>query len=213
MEKVEIGLATLYLGDCLEVMRTLEKVDAVITDPPYGIGIDGQKESVKNGVQIRKEHEFGGWDKERPGAEVFDEMMRLGKQQIIWGGNYFADLLPATRGWLVWYKGQTGLTMSDGELAYTNLDKPLRLFNIHRTHLWKEGPEHPTQKPTVLMKWCMNQVPDAETILDPFMGSGTTGVAAVEGGKRFIGIEISRKYFAIAKRRIERAQQQQRLFA
>ena len=208
-----IGNATLYLGDCRDILPTLPKVDAVITDPPYGLGIDGQKESVRrDGSQLRKHHEKLGWDKEIPDSAVMQAVLAAGRKHIVWGGNYFSDDLPSSRGWLVWFKGQTGLTMSDGELAWTSLQIPLRVKNLHRTHLWQESPEHPTQKPTELMEWCLSFVPDAKTILDPFMGSGTTGVACANLGKKFVGIERERKYFDIACERIARAQAQGQLF-
>jgi hypothetical protein len=187
-------------------------VDAVITDPPYGLGIDGQKESVRrDGSQLRKHHEKLGWDKTIPDSLLMQAVLAAGQQHIVWGGNYFSDDLPSSRGWLVWFKGQTGLTMSDGELAWTSLQIPLRVKNMHRTHLWQESPEHPTQKPTELMEWCLSFVPDAKTILDPFMGSGTTGVACANLGRSFIGIEREPKYFDIACRRIEQAQAQGQL--
>ena len=211
-EKVTIGNATLYLGDCRDILPTLPKVDAVITDPPYGLGIDGQKESVRrDGSQLRKHHEKLGWDKAIPDSGLMQAVLAAGHQHIVWGGNYFSDDLPSSRGWLVWFKGQTGLTMSDGELAWTSLQIPLRVKNLHRTHLWQESPEHPTQKPTELMEWCLSFVPDAKTILDPFMGSGTTGVAAMNLQRTFIGIEREPKYFDIACRRIEQAQAQGQL--
>lgn len=209
-----IGAATLYLGDCAKVLMTLPFADAVVTDPPYGLGIDGQKESFRpDKSQVRKHHEKLGWDEEIPSSALMKLILISAKSQIIWGGNYFTKDLPPSRGWLVWFKGQTGLTMSDGELAWTNLEMPLRVKNLHRTHLWQEGPEHPTQKPTDLMEWCLSFVPEANTILDPFMGSGTTGVACMNLGKSFVGIEREPKYFDIACRRIEDAQRQERLFA
>ena len=212
--KEVIGSAELWLGDCRDILPTLGKVDAVITDPPYGLGIDGQKESVRrDGSQLRKHHEKLGWDKAIPDSGLMQSVLAAGQQHIVWGGNYFSDDLPSSRGWLVWFKGQTGLTMSDGELAWTSLQIPLRVKNLHRTHLWQESPEHPTQKPTELMEWCLSFVPDAKIILDPFMGSGTTGVACMNLGRTFIGIEREPKYFDIACRRIEDAQRQGRLIA
>ncbi len=208
-----IGNAELWLGDCRDILPTLPKVDAVITDPPYGLGIDGQKESTRrDGSQLRKHHQKLGWDSVIPDAELMQGVLAAGEQQIVWGGNYFSDDLPRSRGWLVWFKGQTGLTMSDGELAWTSLSMPLRVKNLHRTHLWQESPEHPTQKPTELMEWCLGFLPDAKTIVDPFMGSGTTGVACMNLGRSFIGIEREPKYFDIACRRIEDAQRQSRMF-
>jgi site-specific DNA-methyltransferase (adenine-specific) len=210
----QIGAATLYLGDCREVLPTLGKVDAVVTDPPYGINIDGQKGSNhKNGTQLRKHHEKLGWDSAPPDKELLQAVVTAGTWAIVWGGNYFMEALPPQKAWLVWDKAQYGLTMSDGELAWTNLPKVLRIKKMHRTHLWQDNPEHPTQKPLKLMKWCIGELPDnAETILDPFMGSGTTGVAAVQMGRDFIGIEREPKYFDIACKRIEDAQRQGDMF-
>jgi site-specific DNA-methyltransferase (adenine-specific) len=203
---VTIGRATLYLGDCRDILPTLAKVDAVVTDPPYGIGIDGQKGSQsKNPKHDRKEHEFLGWDSERPSADIFQEIFNASEEQIIWGGNYFVEHLPARKGWLVWDKGQHGLTMSDAELAFTSLEKPLRVKVVNRCEIIKGGALHPTQKPVSLMKWCLEQIPHCNTILDPFMGSGTTGVAAIQMGRKFIGIEREPKYFEVACRRIAEA--------
>lgn len=213
VEWVTIGRAKLALGDCREVLPTLGKVDAVVTDPPYGIGIDGQKGSDrKNGTQLRKTHEHLGWDSAIPDRTLFDLILAAAPHAIIWGGNYFVEHLPPQKAWLVWDKEQTGLSMSDGELAWTNLKQVLRIKKMHRTHLWQEQPEHPTQKPVRLMSWCLGFLPDASSILDPFMGSGTTGVAAMQLGRDFIGIEREPKYFDIACRRIEDAQRQGDLF-
>lgn len=195
----------IWLGDCREVLPQIGKVDAVVTDPPYGIGIDGQKEIInKNPKHNRKFFEARGWDDATPPVEVFDAIRSAAEIQIIWGGNYFVDrgLLPK-KGWLVWDKGQRALTMSDGELAYSSLDKPLRMFTLNRAALIADGTEHPTQKPLRLMEWCLTHIPDAKNILDPFMGSGTTGVACVKMGRKFIGIEREPKYFDIARRRLE----------
>lgn len=203
-KEVVIGNARLLLGDCLEILPKLGKVDAVVTDPPYGIGRDGHGKSKRvNGQNWYKEYEFKGWDEHPPSVELLDLLRASSAHQIFWGGNYFD--LPSSRGWLVWYKGQQGLSMSDAELAWTSLDMPLRLTDVHRTHLWQEKPEHPTQKPTRVMQWCLGFLPTAQTILDPFMGSGTTGVACAKLGRSFIGIEIDEGYFDIACRRIQDA--------
>ena len=209
MTPVVIGNATLYLGDCRDILPTLPKVDAVITDPPYGIDKDGQKRTT-GGHGGRKAYEFLGWDAERPEPEVFDLILQAADASVIWGGNYFADLLPPTMRWLVWDKGQR-INQSDGELAWTSMQAALRICTMNRVELLKDGAQHPTQKPVALMAWCIKQAGDPETILDPFMGSGTTGVACVQTGRNFIGCEISPEYFAIAQRRIAAAQLQPRL--
>ena len=208
--KVEIGDATLYLGDCLDILPTLDRVDAVITDPPYGINKDGQVKT-KGGHGGRKAYEFLGWDGERPQKEIFDLMLEKASVHVIWGGNYFADLLPATMRWLVWDKGQR-INQSDGELAWTSMQKALRICTMNRVELLTDGAQHPTQKPVRLMAWTIEQAGKSETILDPFMGSGTTGVAAIQMGRKFIGIERERKYFDIACERIEAASKQVDMF-
>ena len=195
----------LFCGDCLEIMPTIGKVDAVVTDPPYGIGRSGQPETfTKKTKHKRKFHADSKWDIERPPAKTFEIILRICDHAIIWGGNYFADLLPTTSGWLYWDKGQNGLSMSDGELAWTSRQKALRAFICNRFSLI--GSQHPTQKPLALMEWCLSFLPDAVTILDPFMGSGTTGVACVNLGRNFIGIEKDPQYFEIAKERIAEAE-------
>ena len=201
-----IGNQRLILGDCLEVMPTLGKVDAVVTDPPYGIGRDGQKQTT-GGNGGRKAYDFKGWDASRPPQTVFDMMLAQSDWQVIWGGNYFADMLPAAAGWLVWDKGQR-INQSDGELAYSNQGGALRIFEQNRVALMIEGAEHPTQKPLSVMLRSVKHVRDARTILDPFMGSGTTLVACQKLGRHGIGIEIDPEYFEIACRRVDEAARQ-----
>lgn len=210
MRTETIGECTLYLGDCREILPTLGKVDAVVTDPPYGIGKDGQARTT-GGNGGRKAYEFLGWDAERPDPELFDLILASADQHVIWGGNYFADLFPPTGKWLVWDKGQR-INQSDGELAWTSRSGALRIFDKNRVALLIEGAEHPTQKPIEIMKWSILQLDAPSTILDPFMGSGTTGVACVKLGRRFIGIEREPTYFDIACRRIEAAYKQPDLF-
>lgn len=205
---------TLHLGDCLEYMKTLPdgSVDAVVTDPPYGIGRDGMRESTSlHGG--RKAYDFRGWDVESPSEEVFAEMFRVSKEQVIWGGNYFTRFLPPSMGWLIWDKGQR-IAGSDAELAFTSRQRALRSITLNRVEIMLDGAKHPTQKPTKLMRWCLDVIdlPSGATIFDPFMGSGTTGVACMQTGRNFIGCEIDEGYFNIAKRRIEDANAQLHLF-
>lgn len=194
-------------GDCLDVLRTIPagSVDAVVTDPPYGIGRDGKRASTSAHGGF-KEYEFKGWDANRPSSECFALMLRSSPSVVIWGGNYFADLLPPTAGWLVWDKAQR-LDQADGELAWTTKDGAMRIFTRNRVALKQDGAVHPTQKPVSLMRWSIDQVSDKADalILDPFCGSGTTGVACMQTGRRFIGIEIDEGYAAIARRRISEA--------
>lgn len=214
MSRVEvIGQATLHLGDCAEVMTSLEPVDLVCTDPPYGIGADTAV-ARKKGKNGWKDHgEASGWDDERPPRELFEALLRAGRHQIIWGGNYFTDLLPPTMQWLVWDKMQRDFSLADCEFAWSSQRKAARVFSYSRALAMKDGKEHPTQKPVELMRWCLQQYRAAKTVLDPFMGSGTTGVACIDEGRRFIGIEREERYFDIACRRIDEANRQTRLFA
>jgi site-specific DNA-methyltransferase (adenine-specific)/modification methylase len=217
--KVEIGDATLYLGDCMDILPTLDKVDAVITDPPYGIGADkGKKGAIpfKGGKTYEMAwHPENNWDNQRPDKQIFDLMIEKSKFAIIWGGNYFADWLTAQGKWLWWDKCQTMPSYGDGELAWTNLSGTTpKKFTWANNKIFADRTErhHPTQKPLELMKWCIEQVGQPVTVLDPFMGSGTTGVAAIQMGRKFIGIEREPKYFDIACKRIEQASKQVDMF-
>jgi len=188
---------TIFNADCREVLPTLGVFDLLLTDPPYGIGEDGGRFRDRKGGGHRVLPRCG-WDKERPKKEVFEIMLPLGKDQIIWGGNYFSDYLPVSKGWMYWDKLMGG-DFADGELCWTSLNRALRKF----TYCNKEhGKVHPTQKPLALMRWCLSLVPDAETILDPFMGSGTTLVAAKMEGRKAVGIEINEKYCEAAVNRL-----------
>ena len=204
---VTIGDCRLILGDCLEVMPLLGTVDAVVTDPPYGIGEDGGRFRDRKGgghrVLAKK-----GWDAARPSDDIFHAILAAACPAIIWGGNYFADLLPASKGWLYWDKLMGG-DFADGELAWTNLDRALRKFTMCNK---MGGKVHPTQKPVALMQWCLGFLPNARTILDPFMGSGTTLVACAKLGRKGIGIEMDPDYFEIACKRVEEAYRQPDLF-
>ena len=207
---VRIGDATLYHGDCLEILPTLGKFDAVITDPPYGIKVTDFG-GGRNGENGWKRHEQLRWDDERPGPAVFEMILQAGKAQVIWGGNYFTDYLPPTMQWLVWDKGQREFSLADCELAWSSQQRASRVFNYARGSALRDGKEHPTQKPIALMEWVIERLDKPETIVDPFMGSGTTGVACARLGRKFTGIEIERKYFDIACERIERAYAQGQL--
>ena len=189
-------------GDCLEVMKQMPDkcVDLVVTDPPYGIGEDIRKADSSG----RTKFDDGRWDLTIPPKEYFDEIFRISKNQIIWGGNYFIEQgLKNSRCWLSWDKIQE-FTGADMELAWTSFDKSAKVFRMSRVEFHgSEHKGHPTQKPTELMKWCLqNYSTENDLILDPFLGSGTTAVAAKQLGRKFIGIEISEKYCEIARGRL-----------
>lgn len=200
--KEEIGLATLYLGDCREIVPTLPRPAAVITDPPYGINIAANP--------VRQKHERMTWDASPPDQAVFDMLLRAADLHVIWGGNYFS--LPPSQCFFVWDKGQPeDFSLAMCEQAWVSRQAPAKIF---RKSVLSYQKEHPTQKPVALMRWCIEQakVPAGGAILDPYMGSGSTGVAAVEMRHPFVGCEIEPRYFDIACRRIEAAQKQLDMF-
>jgi len=211
-DRVEIiGSAVLVQGDCQSVLPVLPKVDACVTDPPYGIG-----------WKPRITHQ------DQPWVDVIDFDIRtllIGKFNLVWGGQYFADVLPIAEGWLTWVKRPVDLDFSNDNRSYSTTEIAWRDWGKPKfiCHVWDGGLRagvsdnrsfcHPAQKPVEVMAWCLRQLPDeAQTILDPFMGSGTTGVAAVQMGRQFIGIEKEPKYFEIACKRIEEAQKQGDMF-
>ena len=206
--KTTIGDATLYLGDSLEILPTLGKVDAVVTDPPYGIGFAAQPTRYQRANGMKRAE----WDNAKPDLRP---VLLASPKVVIWGGNHFA--LPPSRGWLAWTKTGNAPSMADIELAWTSVDMNARRFekSVKSASLEKnlQTAAHPTQKPVDLMVWSIEAVGAFGTVLDPFMGSGTTGVACAKLGRKFIGIEIEPRYFDIACRRIEEAYRQPRLFA
>jgi site-specific DNA-methyltransferase (adenine-specific) len=214
MSRVEtIGRATLYLGDCADVLplavASVPKFHAIVTDPPYGMGDkwQGGKADTKARWKLNDGGSEMGWDAEPVSVGLLKSTIAAAEHAIIWGGQFYD--LPQSRCWLVWNKIIRNWSSSEAELAWTNIDKPNRAFDYSHGQLATEGKHyHPTQKPVPLMKWCLGFLPEAMTVLDPFMGSGTTGVAAVQMGKWFTGIEREPKYFDIACKRIEQAQRQ-----
>lgn len=212
MNPVIIGDATLYLGDCGDILPTLPKVDACITDPPYGINENHKKVASRANKAAARDYCEFDWDKAPPSNELIDAIRAKAEWCALFGGNYFT--LPPTSCWLVWDKLNTG-DFADCELAWTNWPKAVRRIQWRWNGMIRQGSEdrfHPTQKPLEVMKWVIDLCPKAETILDPFMGSGTTGVAAVQMGRKFIGIEREERYFQIACERISNAVAQGQLF-
>ncbi len=216
-----IGDATLYLGDNREIVRELVDVAAIVTDPPYGI-LNLRGEGTTGAIRKSPRQQGSGTLKNRllnqsnvewdvaPSPEMFDLMRRKSKHQIIWGGNYFA--LPPARGMLVWDKEQPWENFSQAELAWTNLERPAGLF---RASAVRSIPNkvHPTQKPLSLMAWCIAMLPSDGVVCDPYMGSGTTGVACLQVGRPFIGIERDPAYFEMACERLRQVAAQDTLFA
>lgn len=197
-----IGGATLYLGDCLQVLPELGPMDAVVTDPPWGVSLnrgDGRR-AKQQGRMV--------------GDDITPDIRWMAAMPaIVWGGNNFCDQLPRSTGWLVWFKYHHEKSEhSQAELAWTNCVRTIRHYSeaYHGFMRKPDGWLHPAQKPVNLMRWCLGFLPDANTILDPFMGSGPVGVACMDLGRKFIGIEIDEKYFDIACHRIDLAARQGR---
>jgi DNA modification methylase len=215
MSRIEtIGDATLYLGDCREILPSLGSVDAIVTDPPYGIGESSRKvASRKNAAEVKDYGAFE-WDKEPPPAWLIDLMREASRWQIIFGGNFFN--LPPSSCWLVWDKKNSG-DFADCELAWTNMPKAVRKIEWMWNGMIRKGSdirEHPTQKPLGVMAWALDQLPDdVATVCDPFMGSGTTGIAALQKGLKFIGIEREAAYFETTIQRFTKAADSPKLFA
>jgi DNA modification methylase len=214
VEKISDSV-TLYNADCNDVLPTLGSVDAVVTDPPYGINLSsstlpGDMRRLMRDEKARFSEHIHDWDSDAPPKELFGRLIKISVNQIFWGGNYFD--LPPTKAFLVWDKIQPedyGASMA--EQAWINFGTSAKMFRYKASAA--VGNVHPTQKPLRLMEWCLTLLPDpAQLILDPFMGSGTTGVAAVSMGRKFIGIEREPVYFDIACKRISEACKQPALF-
>ena len=191
---------TIYHGDCREILPHLDPVDLVLTDPPYGLGAEmwGSGTSIKENKNTWKLHQSGmAWDNEVLDPEIY---INHAPMAIVWGGHLFS--LPTARGWLVWNKIIRNFTSGVCELAWTNLNAPIDAFDYSQGQLATEGKKHPTQKPLPLMQWCIEKSKTTGTVLDPFMGSGTTLVAAKNLGRKAIGIELEEKYCEIAAKRL-----------
>ena len=205
---------TLYQGDCRDILPTLGKVDAVVTDPPYGIGesagraktrTSGLTSKIRSAQIYRRDYGDDDWDNEPVAADIMNMVRAAGRWNIIFGGNYYD--LPPTSCWLVWDKLNGDTDFADCELAWTNLPKAVRriqfLWNGCMRANGETRGDHPTQKPIGVMVWALQQLPSGvKAVIAPFAGSGTTGVAAAKLGLAFVGIERDPRYFDIACRRI-----------
>lgn len=214
----QLGRHRLICGDSTDkatVERLMDgkKADLLLTDPPYGIDYggllkgkgDGKGGADKNGW---KSYDCPTWDKERPSKSLFDLLLLSSKNQIIWGGNYFADILPPKMCWLVWDKGQRDFSLADGELAWTSFDKALRIKTYSRASANKENKVHPTQKPIELLRWCIEDIADRnmeniETVLDLFGGSGSTLIACEQLDRVCYMAEIDEHYCDVIIKRWE----------
>lgn len=214
LRKEQIGNATLYLGDNAAILPTLGRVDAVVTDPPYGIGEARNDNPSRSVLAQSKDYGASDWDDNPADPETIAHLRAISDWQVIFGGNYFD--LPASSCWLVWDKQNGENDFADCELAWTNLKKAVRRLYWRWHGMIRKGHEerfHPTQKPLGVMQWCLTHLPaSTRTVLDPYMGSGTTGVACLKAGLSFIGIEREPAYFDIACQRLSDALSQPDFF-
>ena len=187
-------LNRIYNMDCLEYMKTLPDkcVDLCLTDPPYGIGISSNP--------VRQKHAKKDWDSSIPIDDIFKEIFRISKNQVIWGGNYFD--LPKSQGFLIWDKKQPeAFSLAMCEYAYSSIQSPAKMFRY--SVLKERGKQHPTQKPVKLGEWILEKyAKEGDIIFDPFLGSGTFAVAAQNLGFDYIGCELDKDYFEIAQERL-----------
>lgn len=208
--------------DCMDLMREYpdKHFDLAIVDPPYGIGIDGQKKDKREkgsgkyhaSKWTRKMHVFKNWDK-APTFEYFSELFRVSKNQIIWGANYFPQFITPSKAWVIWYKGQNDLTMSDCEMAWSSFPKVTRQYECNRMALTQEGTIHPTQKPAKLYRWLLsNYAKPGDLILDTHLGSGSIAIACHDLGFDLVASELDADYFAAMQERISRHTAQGNLF-
>ncbi len=200
---------TIYHGDCREILPTLDKVDLVLTDPPYGINADikqtlnsGKKGGKRGGYY--KHYEQTNWDVTIPSSDIFTLIFQSSENQIVFGGEYMTKHLPPNRGWIIWDKVVRG-HWPDGEMAWSSFDKGLKIYRYSRADAYINDIDikcHPTQKPVYLFRWIVSDyTSQGDNILDPFMGSGTTLKASKDLNRKCIGIEIEEKYCEIAARR------------
>jgi len=219
-----------YLEDCVKALKHFNDnhFDLAIVDPPYGIGADKAQNNAalsrikadgksKAGRGWKLYHETD-WDNETPTAEYWDELFRVSKNQIVWGGNYFTEYLPPSMGWILWDKGQRDFSLADGELAWTSFNKALRIFEMSRGKALAKNNEqggrfHPTQKPEMLYDWILkNYAKEGNLILDTHLGSGSSRIAAYKGGFNFVGFEIDQEYYEKQEKRFKDFVSQLRMF-
>lgn len=213
MSPVTIGNATLYLGDCLEILPTLGKVDAVITDPPFGVGNFVQVTGTIRGRGLSSGRPVT-WNDSAPPPEVFDLLRGMSKHRIIWGANFF-NCFEDRGGAIVWLKGQKMPNFSKADIASCTHYQKTEIVSIPWTNFTvahQAETDHPCERPVALYEWCINYLPAIDSVLDPYMGSGSVAIACHNTNKQFVGIEREQRYFDIACRRIEDAQRQIRMF-
>lgn len=212
-------------ADCMEYLKEFPDnyFSLALVDPPYGGVTQGGYMSNKMGGGVaknRNDYHLGVWQYGRPSDDYFKELLRVSKNQIIWGGNYYASLLPDSQGWIVWDKEKPeGVSFADAELAWTSFDVATRIFKFAWNGMLqgdmknKEAKIHPTQKPVRLYEWCLSRyAKDGDTILDTHVGSGSSLIACHETDHKYIGFEIDPVYYEKAKQRIDEASSQVNIF-
>ena len=191
--------------DCMEYMATVpdKYFDLCLVDPPYGIGMDG------NNNWSGSKHEAKDWDNDAPSIEYFNELMRISKNQIVWGANHFISRMPFdSKCWLIWDKKNDGFSFADGEMAWTSFDTAVRFFRYHRGQQTDKR-IHPTQKPVALYEWILaNYAKKGQKVFDSHLGSGSSAIAAHYFGVDFVGCELDKDYFEAAKARFDMATKQ-----
>ena len=212
-------------ANCMDYLRQMPDkcVDLAITDPPYGEGVSKggymNKPRSNDVLAKNKDYHLSLWSMARPTEEYFRELQRVSKNQIIWGGNYFADLLPPSQCWIVWDKDNGENDFADCELAWTSFNRAVRQFTFKWQGMLqgdmknKESRCHPSQKPVALYKWLIeNFAAEGDTILDTHVGSASSLIACRETGHKYIGFEIDETYYKLAKERLDRATAQVNIF-
>ena len=211
----------LFNEDCLDVMRRLadKSVDLILTDPPYGIGEAAGKNKSRGNMAVAKDYGDLEWDNAIPSKAYFDEIMRVSKHQVIFGGNYFVEHLRNSPCWIVWDKDNGENDFADCELAWCSFSSAVRRLKLRWNGMLqhnmkeKEHRIHPTQKPVRLFEWILEKYAQPGwVIMDPFLGSGSSAIAAKRLGYEFIGVEREQSYFEAALERIPREVAQGRLF-
>jgi len=213
------ALSTVYLMDCIEGMKQFpDKIfDLAVVDPPYGIGAD-KIQNGKKGKNGYVQYKTTDWDSNIPTEEYFVELMRVSKNQIIWGGNYMTEYLPPKMCWLIWNKMQRNFDLADGEMAWTSFDKAMRIYDLSRGQAIQENniglPKfHPTAKPISLYEWIFSKfASEGNLILDTHLGSQSSRIAANKAGLDFVGFEIDREYFDNGNKRFKNFVSQTVLF-
>jgi site-specific DNA-methyltransferase (adenine-specific) len=210
------AFSEVYLMDCIAGMKHYpdKYFDLAIVDPPYGIGAENHAGNADNGW---KQWTKKSWDNEIPQMIYFTELFRVSKEQIIWGGNYFASLLPNSQGWIFWDKGQRNFSLADGELCWTSFKKSIRVFEMARAKAKASiGYEkiHPTQKPVELYDFCFNfaKLEEGAKVIDTHLGSGSSRISAYKNKLNFVGFEIDEEYFNKQNKRYADFTSQKRLF-